>query len=290
MTTINGAAAFREEPLVQVRRVYVAFAQGLFHAAPLGSYHWEPDIKTTEIVITDENPINLSAVGKRPAISFTRSPVQFCHVGIDDLDKYDFYTGSKQKAILIPGTMCINFCSRNDLESENLAWIYAEQLWMHRMYLIQAGMFEIGRSIVVGSPSPPGSIVQNDGGEEWYVTTIQSPFQFSRTSRATPLGAQIVQEISMRMHIGEHANVDKGPVLDPSGANLPYEFVEENYGQETLPKVKDPRDPTREVFIRSLHPYRPGLRGLTIRGRPIPIQRADVEDSGVAGSQTKVCV
>jgi len=167
----------------------------LFQAAPRGSYHWDPNIAATEIVITDENPINLSVVGVRPAISFTRSPVQFFGLGMDDLDKYDFATGMKQKTMLVPGTMNINCCSRNDLESENLAWLYAEQLWLHREQLMRAGMFEIGRNMVIGFPSFLGSIVEDDGADEWYVTSVQSLFQFHRTFRSTPLGARVIQGV-----------------------------------------------------------------------------------------------
>lgn len=274
--TINTPDQFREDPLNQVRRVYIGFAQGLFHAAPRGSFHWDPNPEMTEIIITDENTINMDVVGVRPAITFTRSPVQFFGLGLDDLDKYDFRTGFKQKSMLIPGTMSINCCSRNDLESENLAWLYAEQLWMHRELLMRAGMFEIGRQMVVGSPSPPGSIVQADSADEWYVTTVQSPFQFYRTSRATPLGEKIIQDISINRQMIRGTSGGQGPVASPSGANLP--FLLEEQQQDGLMKLKDPDDPTREVTVRSVHPFRPGIQPPRFKGRAIPIPPKDMQD------------
>ena len=255
---IDSPEKFRDDALSQVRRIYVLFAQGLFKVRPRGHFHWEPSISETEIVITNENCAKLDVIGKRPAITFTRGPVQFLNIGIDDLDKYDMASGAKQKSVIVPGTMSINCCSRNALESESLAWFYAEQLWMHREALMASGMFEIGRQPTIGPPSPPGSIVQGDNAEEWYVTTITSPFQFYRTSRATPLGAEMVRDISISMDMVRNPGGDKGPLGAP-GANQPYS-LEDGSAPPGTRKIRAPWDPTKEVYARPVHPYRPGPR------------------------------
>ena len=87
-------------------------------------------------------------------------------------------TGQQTKSVLVPGTMVVNASSRVPLESERIAWICAEQLWLHRELLMKAGFFEIGRSPAISAVSPAGSIIMNDGADEWYATSVTCPFQF----------------------------------------------------------------------------------------------------------------
>jgi hypothetical protein len=271
----------REQPLLQVRRIYAGFVQGLFHAAPPGSYHWEPDAKVTEIIITDENPIQVDVVGKRPAVTFTRGPVQFFGLGLDDMISYDQSTGAKKKSILLPGTMTINCCSRNDLESEYLASVIAEQFWMHRELLMRAGFFEIGRNFMIGAPSPAGSIVAGDSADEWYVTSVTSPFHINRTSKFSPLNTRIAQEIAANLSTSPSITRTStwGPVASPPGNGNPPWQQQYPSEEEQLPKVPHPLDPTKKVSIRSVHPNRPGIRPPAIRGRTIPVAGGDVEGS-----------
>src|SRR5690606_27812865 len=107
-------SSFKRNPLHQVRVLYVSYVRGLFAQAQPGQYHW-CDGEESEIFISDEAPVDASSVGQRPAISFTRSAVQFSSLGHDDFLKYDFETGRKTKSVLVPGVMSINCCSSNDL-------------------------------------------------------------------------------------------------------------------------------------------------------------------------------
>src|SRR5580658_2220084 len=206
ITTVPGVYEgddFRNSPLEHVRTLFVRFIQGLFHAAPPGAYHWEADNELSQIRISDENPVKTEDCGKRPAITVTRGPAAFYTMGMGDMIDYDPRTGKEVKGVMVPGTMTINCCSRVDLECDRLAWIVAEQLWMNRELLIHMGFFEVGRQPTFGAPSPAGSIVIGDNADEWYVTSVTCPFQFTRTSSATPLGHRIVRgiEVAMRAHL-----------------------------------------------------------------------------------------
>lgn len=264
-------------PLLQVRTLYIAFTQGLFAAAPPGTYRWAPMLEDTEIVITDENPINVDVVGKRPAIGFTRGPVQSYSLGQDDLLHYDFQTGAKKKSVLVPGTMSINCCSRVDIESEQIGWVVAEQLWMHRELLMRAGFFEIGRQFVVGSPSPAGSIVVGDSADEWYVTTVSSPFQFYRTSQFNPLGAQIVNQLGFTLNLQGNIAQALGP--NPASAIGPAVNISSSAPGVGANRQPHPLNPAQQVVVRGVHPNRPGLRPPAMGGRVLPIQREPVEQS-----------
>ena len=282
---------WRSGPLLTVRTIYIQFVQGLFSAAPKGNYNWSPLLEETEIVVTDENPINVEAIGKRPAVGFTRGPVQSYTLGQDDLLGYNFETGKKVKSVLIPGTMSINVCSRNDIESESLAWVIAEQLWMHRELLMRAGFFEIGRGFVIGAPSPAGSIVVADSSDEWYVTTVTSPFQFHRTSSFAPLGHYIMNNMNVSFRLQGIPTVPNQPVGDPA-AGPPFQLETTAPGVEP-PLQPHPLNPAQTVVVRSVDPRRSGLRQPSMGGRTIPIQGNGVEESetpmtGVINTSIKV--
>lgn len=301
---------FKYAPLEYVRSLFVGFYQGLFAAAELGMYHWNEDDEVSQVYISDENPVKATNIGQRPAISFTRGPVQFYSLGLDDMLETDLRTGAKTKSVLIPGTMTINCSSRVSLESERIGFICAEALWLHRELLMKAGFFEIGRQMQVGSPSPAGSIVQNDGGDEWYVTSVPCPFQFYRTSTVTPLGAKIIRDIAFNLRTrllpataqyvrtGGH----NGP-LEGTAGHLPVGMhvcppapfapaASDVYGQTArpgspppvLPLQPHPLNPAVSVVVRGVRPNSPAVRPPGMGGRSIPITTPSVEES--CGAQT----
>lgn len=290
-------SSFKRNPLHQVRVLYVSYVRGLFAQAQPGQYHW-CDGEESEIFISDEAPVDASSVGQRPAISFTRSAVQFSSLGHDDFLKYDFETGRKTKSVLVPGVMSINCCSSNDLESEYIAWIVAEHLWLLREQLMKLGFFEIGRQITVSSPSPAGSLVANDAGQEWYCTSVASPFQFPRTSQFTPLNKEVIQNIEIQLRAGHSKAISVGVPASPNG-DLPFNAhscrpgsfhpgASDIHGRSPdpagvhpapPPTAPHPLNPAVRVFIRSVNPYKASVRPLSIGGRAIPIADPCVKQS-----------
>lgn len=296
------SSSFRSTPLEHVRTLIVSFTQGLFNGAPLGSYHWEPEEERTEIVIRDENPINVEQIGERPAVNFTMGNTQFYSVGMDDMMFYDFANGRKTKGILAPGVISINVCSRSDIESHNLAWIIGEHIWLLREILLKQGFFEIGRGISISPPSPAGSIVAGDQGDEWYCSTLSVPWQFARMSAFTPLGQQVVQNIIAHLETNSAKRVEStGWPFDANGR--PYNIHECPPGSyaplasdsqggtpdpagnksNPLPRVPHPLNPARTVVVRTVRPYRAGQRmSSSGRAAALPIEDRCVEKSEVA--------
>lgn len=295
-------SSFKHTPLEQVRTLIISFTQGLFNGAPLGSYHWEPEPERTEIIIRDENPINVETIGQRPALNFTMGNTQFYSVGMDDLLEYDFATGRKTKGILAPGVMSVNCCSRSDIECHNLAWIVGEHIWLLRELLLRQGFFEIGRGINISPPSPAGSIVSGDQGDEWYCSTLSVPWQFARKSAFTPLGQQVVENICAFLRTNAAKPVESmGWPHDPTGR--PYnihECLPPSYAplasdsrggtpdpagnrSNPLPRVPHPLNPSKTVTVRTVRPYRAGLRMSSAGRAPaLPIEDRCVEKSEVA--------
>jgi hypothetical protein len=280
--------------------MFIRFVQGLFNAAPPGFYHWDEDEQITEIVITNESKLDPEVVYKRPGITFTRGPVQFYSMGIDDLIAYEFDIAKKTKGVLIPGTMSINCVSRVPQEAEDLAWVVAEHVWLLRDLLMQAGFFEIGRNPQIGSPSPAGSIIAQDQGDEFSVVSVSVPYQFSRTSSLTPLGSAIVAGIEQRLTLSSTPSAasvaSEGAPWHPNEVPVnihycpPPSFAPEAQGvysrslrpgvrqQPFLPKQPHPLNPAKTVWVKTVLPRRPGIVPPS-RGVTVPIVSPCVEQS-----------
>lgn len=271
--------SFKYTPIEALRGLFVGFCQGLFNAAPPGCYHWDEDDHTTEIVIQDEAPVKEEVMQKRPLITITRGPLQAYGLGMDDMLGYDADIDRKTKSILVPGTITINCCSRVTLEAENLAWVVFEHIWLLRDLLIKAGLFDTGRNNMLGAPSPAGSLIANDSGDEWVCVPVSVPFQFVRTSSFTPLGRTIIQSIENRLSVNAPGLIRHVGPPEQTGGNVPLSLhvcpvdpltsasdargqTPDPGGQKQyfLPKQRHPLDPSKMVVVRTVRPYRPGLR------------------------------
>lgn len=303
-------SSFKYSPLQHVRVMFIRFCQGLFHSAPKGFYHWaakddlylEEDEQNTEISISDENKLDPESLMRRPAITFTRGPVQFYSLGMDDLIKYEFDIAKKTKGVLVPGTMMVNCVSRSEIESEQIAWVVAEHIWLLRDLLMKAGFFEIGRMPQIGAPSPAGSIVANDQGDEFVVTTVSVPYQFSRTSSLTPLGQRVVEGVEQQLSLNPARTYASLGAAPSQGAHHEYPTnihacpppsfapgAEGVYNQSPrpgprrqpfLPKQRHPLDPSVTVRVRTVRPNRHGVAPLGRgTGVVVPISSPCVEQS-----------
>lgn len=274
-------SSFKYTPLQHVRVLFASFVQGLFAEAPRNNYRWSPDDQLSEIIIRDENPIHVQTIGMRPAITFTIGACRFYSLGIDDMYSYDADLDRKVKVVLVPGTMSINCCSRVDIECHNIAWVVAEHIWLLRELLLKAGFFEIGRGIEIGPPSPAGSVVSNDSGDEWYCSTVSVPWQFNRKSAFTNLGDRIVNSIETNVHVrtrlvgegrggpalggsgGQEFPVKVTEQFPPSfapGASDVYGKTPDPAGERTykLPVAPHPLNPAKLVYVETIRPWKVG--------------------------------
>lgn len=271
-------SSFKYTPLRQVRVLFVKFVQGLFYYSPRGAYHWDPDEAQSEIVITAESRIDPKTINKRPAITFTRGPVQYYGLGIDDLLSYELDIEKRTRAALIPGTMTINCISRVMLESEGIAGVVAEHIWLLRDLLMRAGFYDIGRSPSIGSPTQAGSVVMNDSGDEFTVTPVSVPFQFPRTSAVTPLAKKIVQAINQTISTEtKTASSDGWAFSDHEFPVNVHECPPDSFAPQatdTYARTPDPAG-TRQVFLsKQPHPLNPAVtvKVRTVRSSAKPIR------------------
>lgn len=233
-----------EQPLLLIRKACLSFIQGLFEQADPGSFHWSENLEETEIVITDESPIKLDVVGKRPAINTVRGTVAWGKTSLDEMQERSLATDQRKHTDLLSGTMTINCCSREPLETEYMAWIVANHTWLLRRLVMKfTPVHEFGRGQVVGAPSPAGAIVSGDTEGEWICTPVQIPFFLQISGKVTPLNLTLLKGLEARFFVRGGAQVG------PTGVR----------GQATLENQAGAPAPGAEVNIRPP----------TIRGRPI---------------------
>lgn len=234
-----------EQPLLLIRKACLSFMQGLFEEAEPGCFKWCENLEETELVITDESPIKLDVVGKRPCISTVRGQVAWGKTSLDEMQTRSMTNDARKHTDLLSGTMTINCCSREPLESEYIAWTVANHTWLLRRLVMKfTPVHEFGRGQVVGAPSPAGAIVSGDTEGEWICTPIQIPFFLQISGQVTPLNQTLLGKIEAKF------NVRGGAQIGPTGVR----------GQSTKKTSGGSPGPLDEDVI---------IRPPTIRGRPI---------------------
>lgn len=288
-------SSFKYTPLEHIETVLLTFIQGLFGYAPPGSYHWTPE-ETSEIYLSSESPVHVKDIGQRPAVTLTCGPIQFVSVGLDDMTGYQATTGQKEKTVLVTGTMTINCSAKVPIQSRQVAWIIWEHIWLLREILLAAGFFDVGRSMSIGATTGAEQVVFGDQGDEWVVTPIFCPFQFSRTSRFTPLGRRVAAGIAASVQLVHNRYAGLGVPTSP-GADLPVAVASTapapfaptasdargtspNPGGAGagLPVVPHPLDPSRMVTVRIARGTRAGTYH-TPPSHSLPITEGHVEQS-----------
>jgi len=181
-------SSWLNDPLNYAIKCFIAFLQTVFEKAPVRAFHWSQDFKITELVITEENPVNVESVERKPAISVVEGPTRFSGTSLDELVKQDATTGEEFHTDLLPGTMSLNCLSRVRQEARFLAWISARSIWNLRKLFIRETYFqEVGRNITIGSVTPAGALVQGDTEGEWHACTVSCPFFLQWADTVTPL-------------------------------------------------------------------------------------------------------
>lgn len=288
-------SSFKYTPLEHIETLLISFIQGLFGAAPPGYYHWAPD-ETSEIYLSAADPVHSKDIGQRPAVALTCGPIQFVSVGLDDMTGYQAATGQKEKTVLVIGTMSLNCCARVKTQSRQIAWIVWEHIWLLRDLLLRAGFFDIGRSMGIGATTGAEQIIVADSGDEWYATPLLCPFQFSRTSRFTPLGQRVLGNIEASIQAAQQRMFGQGVPTAP-GTDLPFATTSAappsfapgasdahggtpNPGSDKngLQLVPHPLNPSQLVTVRIARGTRAGVR-VPQAQHDLPITEGSVEQS-----------
>lgn len=177
-----------EDPMVFALRLYVQFLQGLFNQTPVGTFHWEPDNETSEIVIRGEAPLDLSVVGKRPAITVVGGPVQYQGLGIDNMLSYDPTNGTRTRTDLMSSIFSVYCLAESDIIASRLGHIVSHFTRLkQRLLESPGGFYAIARPAPsINSASAPGQLVMGDP-TGLVMVQVSIPFTLQWTWSSTPL-------------------------------------------------------------------------------------------------------
>jgi len=164
-----------EQPLRALRQMFVLFAQGVYKTAPAGCFRWLDDEEATEILITDETPVDLSVVGVKPTIAITRGQLRYSEISIGGRQSDSMVGMTRNLTDLVPTTISLNHLAGNDLESEQLAMITARHIVaLPRIFTRGTPVHKVGAP-GVSAPSPAGALVAGDRTGKWRNTSVTVP-------------------------------------------------------------------------------------------------------------------
>jgi hypothetical protein len=240
-------SSWAESPLRHVTRLCLSFLQGLFAQSTKGNWKWSQDPEETDIIITDEQPISVDVVNKRPCIVTVRSPVAWAGIALDQLQDYNFRTGERKHTDLISGHMTFNCMARKKDPAETLSWIVARHLWILRRVFLTSGFHDFGQRIQIMSASPPGSIINGAAEPETVNIPVIVPFyfQWEDTIRAEDL--EVVQQIEARISLEFPRTIRPTPMAE---------------GGSPGPGLRGSAVGARVSGVRGLRP--PWIRGRTL--------------------------
>ena len=176
-----------EDPIIFAMRLYVQFLQGLFNQVPIGTFHWEPDLETTEIVIRGEAPLDLSVVGKRPAITVVVGPVQYQGLGMDNMLSFNPKDGKRVRTDLMSSIFSVYCLAESDIIASRLGHIVSHFTRLkQRLLESPGGFYSIARPAPsTNAPSPPGQLVMGDP-KGLVMVQVNIPFTLQWTWSTTP--------------------------------------------------------------------------------------------------------
>lgn len=251
--------SYLNDPLNFVVRTISAFLQTIWETSERGLFHWTPKIEETELVITEDNPLNLDAVKHKPAIALSLGDMVFEGTSLDELVTVRASNASEHHTDLVPGNITLNCLARFQQQARFIAWQSARTIWNLRKMLIKCGVFqEIGRKIQIGKVSPAGALVQGDTEMEWCVVPVVVPFYMQWNDTVTPL-----------------ANDWSGRPIHPL-REIEVQFTSKISGPQP-PRSLPPNAPVwgSQFATPGNAEIRRGLRPPSIKGRPINLSKPE---------------
>ena len=146
-----------------LKRTALEFLQIIFSQRAAGSLHYDQDDTKTEIEIADVHAVDLTAVGKRPAIIAVRGPLSWQGVGLGGgaVESRDMKTGSHGFNDLLTGSVALSCISREGIEAEQIAHLVFNSFKFFRPVLQKYGFFSI-KSLNIGAES----LVEQEGADD----------------------------------------------------------------------------------------------------------------------------
>lgn len=193
-------------PTLKAQRHVIDFLQWRFSLLPVGAFHWQPEDRDSpeggtrsEIYISADTPLPAQAVGERPAITLSRSQLQFQGVGLGDVAFHDQRTGAKAYMDMMPTTLVINVLSRISFVAERLAFFVQDQIFTLREEIVRTEpcILNLGSRTTMSPPSPAGALIDSTE-PDWINVSLFMPLYLQHTTSFHPINVPSVQKIGFK--------------------------------------------------------------------------------------------
>lgn len=184
-----------DNPLEHLVRLCLIFLQELWKEAPPGNFKWDPDEIVSELLITDDAPLEPEVIEKRPAIVSVLSQCGWAGIGLDQLQNLSIRTGERIHTDLISGNITLNCLSRVKTEAQLIAWVTANHFWVLKYILMKLGFHKIGEQTQILAASPPGALISGDTEAEIVNVAVVIPFHFQHSVTVNDTGLKVLERI-----------------------------------------------------------------------------------------------
>ena len=186
-----------EDPLLWATKLFVRFLQIVFSTFEKGSYKWEADFETTDIVIGDQGQLRPEVWDKRPAIVCMRGPAAWSNIAMDQMKSFDFETGRRGHTDLVASSMVYNCVSREGLEAQRLAWIAGYATRALKRNLLRAGLHRVGENVDYGTEQDGSGLA--DSLKDYIYVPVSVPFFFQDSYSIAPVDNLLLKEMDLRL-------------------------------------------------------------------------------------------
>jgi hypothetical protein len=198
-----------EDPLLHFTKLFIRFLQVVFHSFEKGSYRWDPDDQTTDIIISDIGTIGNDVVEKKPSIIVQRGQASWSNVSMNQFKSFNFETGATTHTDLIASSVVYNCMAIEGLEAQRLAWISSYSTRVLKRNLLRAGLHRVGENIEMGAESDASPLL-GDSGAEVSLVPVMVPFFFQDTYSIGPVDNLLLKDVDLRLTSGTTAKFSAG--------------------------------------------------------------------------------
>lgn len=175
-----------DDRLYIATRAWLLWLQGLFSTKPIGMYRWTSDPDTTEIMITDQEPIGAAVTNKRPVIVSKRNGAGYASLGVGQVMMANYGNHDLRMSDLVNCSLTLTIIAREGIEAQSIAYEIFRMIPLFRGMIIRLGrMHSVGPQIQLGAEYPYKALNAGSSTPEWKAVSLSIPFSVQDTFTMT---------------------------------------------------------------------------------------------------------
>jgi len=188
-------APFGPDRLYLAARSYVSFLRSIFRNWE--QYRWDQDDAKSLVIITEEFPYRPTTQSKLPVVILNSSGGQWSGMAPSQVFHGNLFSSTKTPwvhADIIHCVSTIHCIGRSDVEASKLGWTVFKAIPILRLALQKLpGIGLVEHRVSISRPYDASQMIANSSQNDWWATTVQSPFQIHE--KTTVIAQPAIQNI-----------------------------------------------------------------------------------------------